>query len=133
MVEGKGALFPCVGCLGDGAGRDHVQQILPLALHGRAGLVGGQAGVHVRHGDTCRGKRHISEPGATPVGVLMNTHFSPSYPMTKHSLNRNVHPPLIRQRTNIQHYVLAINSYEDKDTRIKEIAKKDEAKVAGMS
>lgn len=55
MVEGEGASsFPCVGRLGDGTGGNHVQQI--LAFHGRAGVVGGQAGVHVRHGDTCRGQ-----------------------------------------------------------------------------
>lgn len=53
-VSGRVALFPCVGRLGDGAGGNHVQQVLPLTLHGRRGLVGGQAGVDVGHGNTCR-------------------------------------------------------------------------------
>lgn len=47
------ALFPCIGCLGDRAGRNHVQQVLPLTLHSRTGLVGRQAGVDVRHGHPC--------------------------------------------------------------------------------
>lgn len=47
------ALFPCIGCLGDRAGRNHVQQVLPLTLHSRTALVGRQAGVDVRHGHPC--------------------------------------------------------------------------------
>lgn len=47
------ALFPCVGCLGDRTGGNHVQQVLPLALHSRGGLVGRQAGVDVGHSHTC--------------------------------------------------------------------------------
>lgn len=52
------ALFPCVGCLGNGTGGNHVQQVLPLTLHGGGGLVGGQAGVDVGHGHTCREIKH---------------------------------------------------------------------------
>ena len=80
IVAGHGAtLFPCVGCLGDGAGWDHVQQILPLALHGGAGLVGGEAGVHVRHRDTCRGTRCISKPIASTRSFLNDMHSRPDY------------------------------------------------------
>lgn len=49
----RAALFPCIGCLGDRARRNHVQQVLPLTLHSRTGLVGRQAGVDVRHGHPC--------------------------------------------------------------------------------
>lgn len=45
-------LFPCVGCLGDGAGGNHVQKVLSLALYSRGGLMGCQAGVHIGHGHT---------------------------------------------------------------------------------
>lgn len=47
-------LFPCIGRLGNRTGRNHVQQVLPLTLHSRAGLVGREAGVDVRHGHPCR-------------------------------------------------------------------------------
>lgn len=46
-------LFPCIGRLGNRTGRNHVQQVLPLTLHSRAGLVGREAGVDVRHGHPC--------------------------------------------------------------------------------
>lgn len=64
MVTGGAALFPCVGCLGNGAGRNHVQQVLPLTLHSRAALVGRQAGVDVRHGHACEGteERSVNQP-----------------------------------------------------------------------
>lgn len=48
------ALFPCVGCLGDRAGGNHVQQVLSLTLHSRAALMSRQAWVHIRHGHTCQ-------------------------------------------------------------------------------
>ena len=52
-VGRKIALFPCVGCLGDRTGGNHVQQVLSLTLNSRAVLVGRQAGVHVGHSHTC--------------------------------------------------------------------------------
>lgn len=58
MTSAGVALFPCVGCLGNGTGGNHVQQVLPLTLHGGGGLVGGQAGVDVGHGHTCREIKH---------------------------------------------------------------------------
>lgn len=48
------ALFPCVGCLGNGTGGNHVQQVLSLTLHSGGGLMARQAGVHVGHGHTCQ-------------------------------------------------------------------------------
>ena len=53
--ESKIALFPCVGCLGDRTGGNHVQQVLSLTLHSRGGLMGRQAGVHIGHCHTCQG------------------------------------------------------------------------------
>lgn len=53
-VGRKIALFPCVGCLGDRTGGNHVQQVLSLTLNSRAVLVGRQAGVHVGHSHTYR-------------------------------------------------------------------------------
>lgn len=52
-VESWAASFPCVGCLGDGTGGNHVQQVLSLTLNSRGGLVGRQAGVHVGHRHAC--------------------------------------------------------------------------------
>lgn len=54
MVAVGAALFPCIGCLGNRTGRNHVQQVLPLTLHSRTGLVGREAGADVRHGHPCR-------------------------------------------------------------------------------
>lgn len=53
-VGRKIALFPCVGCLGDRTGGNHVQQVLSLTLNSRAGLVSRQAGVHIGHSHTCQ-------------------------------------------------------------------------------
>lgn len=53
MVAAGTALFPCIGRLGNRTGRNHVQQVLPLTLHSRTGLLGGEAGVDVRHGHPC--------------------------------------------------------------------------------
>lgn len=53
-VGSKIALFPCVGCLGNRTGGNHVQQVLSLTLHSRGGLMGRQAGVHIGHGHTCQ-------------------------------------------------------------------------------
>lgn len=51
-VGTKDLLFICVGCLGDGTGGNHVQQVLALTLHGRGAFMGSQAGVDVGHGHT---------------------------------------------------------------------------------
>lgn len=50
------ALLPCICCLGNGAGRDHVQEVLSLTVHGRRRPVHRQTGVDISHGDTCRGR-----------------------------------------------------------------------------
>lgn len=60
----KIALFPCVGCLGDRTGGNHVQQVLSLTLHSRCGLMGRQAGVHIGHRHTCQ------ETNTSVVNVL---------------------------------------------------------------
>lgn len=52
-VGRKIALFPCVGCLGDRTGGNHVQEVLSLTLDSRGGLMGRQAGVHIGHSHTC--------------------------------------------------------------------------------
>lgn len=52
-VGSKIALFPCVGCLGNRTGGNHVQQVLSLTLHRRGGFMGRQAGVHIGHSHTC--------------------------------------------------------------------------------
>ena len=53
-VGSKIALFPCVCSLGDRTGRNHVQQIFPLTLNSRGGLMSSQAWVHVGHSHTCQ-------------------------------------------------------------------------------
>lgn len=58
-------LFPR-GRLGDGAWRDHVQEVLPLAVHGRRGLVHRQAGADKRKGPACN--RTEGHAAMTPVG-----------------------------------------------------------------
>lgn len=63
-VGNKIALFPCVGCLGDRTGGNHVQQVLSLTLDSRGGLMGRQAGVHVGHGHNCE------ETNTSVVSVL---------------------------------------------------------------
>lgn len=50
--QGRLTLFPR-GRLGDGAWRDHVQEVLPLAVHSRGGLVHCQAGADKRKRPTC--------------------------------------------------------------------------------
>lgn len=50
----KVVLFPRVGCLGDGTGRNHVQQVLSLTLDSRGGLMSRQTGVYIGHSHTCR-------------------------------------------------------------------------------
>lgn len=63
-VRSKIALFPCVGCLGDRTGGNHVQQVLALTLDSRGGLMGRQAGVHIGHSHTCQ------ETNTSVVSVL---------------------------------------------------------------
>lgn len=63
-VRSKIALFPCVGCLGDRTGGNHVQQVLSLTLDSRGGLMGRQAGVHIGHSHTCQ------ETNTSVVSVL---------------------------------------------------------------
>lgn len=53
-VGSKIALLPCICCLGDGTGGNHVQQIFSLTLNSRGGLMSGQAGVHISHSHTCQ-------------------------------------------------------------------------------
>lgn len=63
-VGRKIALFPCVGCLGDRTGGNHVQQVFSLTLNSRGGLMGRQAGVHIGHSHTCQ------ETNTSVVNVL---------------------------------------------------------------
>lgn len=63
-VGRKIALFPCVGCLGDRTGGNHVQEVLSLTLDSRGGLMGRQAGVHIGHSHTCQ------ETNTSVVNVL---------------------------------------------------------------
>lgn len=70
-VGSKIALFPCVGCLGNRTGGNHVQQVLSLTLHSRGGLMGRQAGVHIGHGHTCQETNIIGQC----TGDLYITHF----------------------------------------------------------
>lgn len=65
MVAVGTASFPCIGRLGNRTGRNHVQQVLPLTLHSRTGLVGRQAGVDVRHGHPCEETGALGQPTAT--------------------------------------------------------------------
>lgn len=62
-VGSKIALFPCVGCLGDRTGGNHVQQVLSLTLDSRGGLMGRQAGVHIGHSHTCRQETNTEQSG----------------------------------------------------------------------
>lgn len=71
-VGRKIALFPCVGCLGDGTGGNHVQQVFSLTLHRRGGLVGRQARVHVGHGHTCQ--ENTSEVSRLQI-YMLHTHL----------------------------------------------------------
>lgn len=66
-VGRKIALFPCVGCLGNRTGGNHVQQVLSLTLNSRAGLMGRQAGVHIGHSHTCQ------ETNTSVINVLETT------------------------------------------------------------
>lgn len=72
MVAVGTALFPCIGRLGNRTGRNHVQQVLPLTLHSRTGLVGREAGVDVRHGHPCEetggGGRSVSQQSGGIMG-----------------------------------------------------------------